>query len=59
MYITRDKIRRYRFNKFEIEKLELLKKYSINEAKFVRKAIDEKMERDFPKVKEFKEMFKL
>jgi hypothetical protein len=42
------KLKTYRFNNDLIEKLKLLRKYSIVESKFVRLAIDEKLSRDLP-----------
>lgn len=51
MTLILSKSRRYRFTNSEFQKLELLKKYSIVESKFVRLAIQEKFERDFPKLK--------
>ena len=45
------KSRRYRFTESQFNKLELLKNFNLKESKFVRDAIDEKFERDLPKLK--------
>ena len=44
--------RRYRFPRQLTEKLQKLKKFNIVESKFVRLAIEEKLQRDLPKLKE-------
>ena len=43
-------IKCYRFNEFTIYKLNKLKDYGIKESDFVRSAINEKLERDLPKL---------
>lgn len=45
------KLKSYRFSTELVEKLELLDKYNIIESKFVRLAIEEKLQRDLPKLK--------
>lgn len=45
------KLRCYRFSDELTEKLDQLKKYRIIESKFIRQAIEEKLERDLPKLK--------
>ena len=44
-------LRSYRFDEDLIKKLNLLDKYSIVESRFVRQAINEKLQRDLPKLK--------
>jgi hypothetical protein len=53
------KSRRYRFGEETYKKLERLKEYSIIESHFVRKAIEEKLDRDLPKLKIEKERVRL
>ena len=45
-------LRTYRFSSKLIEKLEQLRKYRIVESRFVRQAIEEKLQRDLPLIKE-------
>lgn len=49
------KIRRYRFDENTIKKLEQLKDFNIVESAFIRAAINEKIERDFKKLKQKKD----
>lgn len=42
------KIQRFRFSENTVQKLDLLHKYGINKSKFVRQAIDEKLNRELP-----------
>ena len=53
------KSRRYRFDEPTFKKLELLKQYRIKESQFVRLAINEKLNRDLPKLKIESEKIKL
>lgn len=52
---THTKLKTYRFSESLVNKLSELEKYSIVESKFVRLAIEEKLKRDLPKLKEKKE----
>ena len=49
------KLKSYRFTESMVNQLDELQKYSIVESKFVRLAIEEKLKRDLPKLKEKKE----
>lgn len=42
------KIQRFRFSESTLQKLDSLSKYGINKSKFVRQAIDEKLNRELP-----------
>ncbi len=52
---THAKLKTYRFSESLTNQLAELQKYSIVESKFVRMAIEEKLKRDLPKIKEKKE----
>ena len=52
---THTKLKSYRFSESLTKQLSELQKYSIVESKFVRLAIEEKLKRDLPKLKETKE----
>lgn len=43
-------ILRFRFNGFEVEKMDMLKKHNIKLSQFIREAFNEKFERDFPEI---------
>lgn len=45
-------LRTYRFSNELIEKLDQLRKYRIVESRFVRQAIEEKLQRDLPLIRE-------
>ena len=57
MGVRYSKIRRYRLDDGMIKKLEQLKDFNIVESSFIRTAINEKIERDFKKLKEKKDKF--
>ena len=50
MNINKTILRTYRFSEFEVYKLDKLKQYGLKESNFIRKAIEEKLERDLPKL---------
>ena len=52
---THTKLKSYRFTPEMVELLEKLDEFNIVESKFVRLAIQEKLERDLPKLKIEKE----
>jgi hypothetical protein len=45
------KSRRYRLPETLVEKLQKLRQFNVIESKFVRAAIEEKLQRDLPKLK--------
>ena len=51
-------LKSYRFSEYLTEKLSNLKKYNIVESKFIRQAIEEKLQRDLPKIKTKHKSFK-
>ena len=58
MPLNKTHIRRYRFDDDMIKKLDKLKEYSFVESRFVRLAVEEKLQRDLPKLKIEKEKIK-
>ena len=52
-------IKTIRFSKKQIMTLEILESYSVNVHKFIRKAIKEKISRDWKSIKEDKSKIKL
>ena len=52
-------LRSYRFSDDLTKKLDKLKQYRIVESRFVRQAIEEKLQRDLPKLKIESETIKL
>lgn len=52
-------IKTIRFSKKQIMTLEILESYSVNVPKFIRKAIKEKISRDWKSIKEDKSKIKL
>jgi hypothetical protein len=54
---TLTKTRRYNLSEELINKLDQLKQYNIVESRFVRIAIEEKLQRDIPKLKTESETF--
>ncbi len=48
--LEHNKLKTYRFSSKLVDKLDKLKEYNIIESKFVRIAIEEKINRDLPKL---------
>jgi predicted DNA-binding protein len=44
------KIQRFRFSENTVQKLDLLHKFGINKSRFVRQAVEEKLNRELPDI---------
>lgn len=56
--LKHNKLKTYRFSDELVEKLEQLERFNIVESKFVRLAIEEKIQRDLPKIIKEQEILK-